>query len=274
MSDKIKAIITDLDGTLLPKGGTISSKSLQSLQQAKKAGLVCIIATGRNLYAALQVLPSGLPIDYLVFSSGAGILRWKDRQIIFSKHLNQQETQSIASYLWDYNVNFTIQREIPANHYFYFTHLYPVHRDFQQRLETYAPFGTQIDSPEDIQGNVTHFVLILDARQLYLIQKIQAGLRTCSIVRSTSPIDYKATWLEIFPSGINKGNSCKNLLQQLQIIPQECAGLGNDYNDVDFLNICSQSYLVANAPVNLKGLYKLVKSDREDGFSEFIQKVI
>lgn len=274
MSNKIKAIITDLDGTLLPKGGTLSTKSLQSLHQAKEAGLICIIATGRNLYAALQVLPSELPIDYLVFSSGAGILRWKDRQIIFSKHLNQQETQSIASYLWDYNVNFTIQREIPDNHYFYFTHLYPVHSNFQQRLETYAPFGIQIDGPEEIQGNSTHFVLILDTRQLHLIQKIQADLRNCSIVRSTSPIDYKATWLEIFPLGINKGNSCNNLLQQLKIIPQECAGLGNDYNDVDFLNICGQSYLVANAPVNLKGLYRLVKSDREDGFAEFIQKVI
>ena len=33
-------------------------------------------------------------------------------------------------------------------------------------------------------------------------------------------------------------------------------------------------YLVANAPVNLQRHYKLVKSDKEEGFTEFISKVL
>ena len=63
-------------------------------------------------------------------------------------------------------------------------------------------------------------------------------------------------------------------LKKLNINCKEVAGLGNDYNDIDFLDICAEAYLVANAPVNLQRHYKLVRSDKEEGFTEFISKVL
>ena len=106
----IKAIITDLDGTLLPRGGSISSGTLEAFRLAGNKGCIRIIATGRNLYSALKILPAGFPIDYLVFSSGAGTLRWSDRRLLSAHHLSMSETREIASYLWEYNINFTIHR--------------------------------------------------------------------------------------------------------------------------------------------------------------------
>ena len=97
----IKAIITDLDGTLLPRGGSISSGTLEAFRLAGNKGCIRIIATGRNLYSALKILPAGFPIDYLVFSSGAGTLRWSDRRLLSAHHLSMSETREIASYLWD-----------------------------------------------------------------------------------------------------------------------------------------------------------------------------
>ena len=165
----IKAIITDLDGTLLPRGGSISSGSLEAFRLAGNKGCIRIIATGRNLYSALKILPAGFPIDYLVFCPGAGTLRWSDHRLLSAHHLSMSETREIASYLWEYNINFTIQREIPDNHYFYYTTLYPIHPDYQKRLATYRPFGSPIESPAGIQGKATQFVMILDALQLRLL---------------------------------------------------------------------------------------------------------
>lgn len=269
-----EAIITDLDGTILPRKGQISAATLQAFQQAGEKKCQRIMATGRNLYSVLQVLPPDFPIDYLIFSSGAGMLRWKDRKMLFTRHLNQSETRQIAEYLWNYNINFTIQREIPDNHFFYYTGLYPLHEDYKQRLKTYAPFGTLITSPDDIRSQATQFVMILDAVQLRLLEEIRRDLSSYSVVRSTSPIDNRAIWLEIFSSGINKGTTCRLLLQQLNIRSENCAGVGNDYNDTDFLDICGKAYVVANAPTNLQKHYKLVKTDREEGFSEFVREVI
>lgn len=269
----IRAIISDLDGTLLPKGGDISAETVEAFNKAKEKGCLRIIATGRNLYSALKVIPPSFPIDYLVFSSGAGIFRWSDRKILFACHLQEKETREIAGYLWEYNINFTIQREIPDNHYFYYTNLYPLHEDYKQRLAHYQPFGTLISAPTDITGQTTQFVMILDTIQLRLLEQIRNDLARYSVVRSTSPIDNKAIWLEIFSPGINKGTTCQQLLHSLGISNEECAGLGNDYNDVDFLDICGQSFLVSNAPYRLKPHYKSVASDRNNGFSEFIDKI-
>lgn len=269
----IKAIITDLDGTILPHGGTISPETVRTLEEAATKRMTRIIATGRNLFAAMKVIPTDLPIDYLVFSSGAGIVRWHDKQVIFSEHLSQEEARNIADYLWNFNINFTIQREIPNNHLFYYTDIYPANEDYRKRLEMNRSFGQLISNSEDIQGQGTQFVMIVESRQVRLIEQIRADLSAYSVIRSTSPIDNTAIWIEIFPKTINKGHTCSHLLKQLGLSGKECAGIGNDYNDVDFLDICGVSGLVANAPNRLKPHYKSVASDRNNGFSEFLTNV-
>lgn len=269
----MKAIITDLDGTILPQGENISEATRYTLKRLGDHNIIRIIATGRTLFAARKFLPDNFPIDYLIFSSGAAIMRWKDKKILSSYHLNRDETQQIAEYLWDYNINFTIQQEIPDNHYFYYTDIYPRHSDYQRRVEKFQEFGTRIQNSTEIKTAATQIILILDPMQIRLIEKIKADLSDYSVIRSTSPFDHKAVWLEIYPHGINKGSTCHELLQQLQLSGTDCAGLGNDYNDVDFLDLCSQAYLVGNAPERLKPYYKSVASDRNNGFTEFISKV-
>ncbi len=266
----IQAIITDLDGTILPRNRTISPETVRSLHQIGSKGITRIIATGRSLFAVQKVLPADFPIDYLVFSSGAGILKWSNQQLLSATHLNIGQVREIADYLWQHNMNFIIQKEIPENHYFYYTEIYPVHPDYRQRVELYRDFGTRIENHTEIRSDATEIIVILSAPQLRQIEQLRADLPGYSIIRSTSPIDNKAIWLEIFPKNINKGSSCTRLLNQLQISGNACAGLGNDYNDIDFLDICGKAFLVANAPSRLKPLYKTVASDLKNGFSEFI----
>lgn len=271
---KTKAFISDLDGTLFPKGGRISEDTIKGFREAGKQEICRIIATGRNLYSALKVLPPDFPLDYLVFSSGAGILQWNGQRLLSATHLEQEEARDIARYLWDYNINFTIQREIPENHRFYYTQIYPLQEDYKHRLATYEEFGTAIASPAEIHGKATQLIMILDPLQIRLIEKIRHDLRDYSVIRSTSPVDNQAIWLEIFPKGINKGSTCHHLLTSIGISCEACAGIGNDYNDVDFLDICGQAFLVANAPERLKPHYKSVASDRNNGFSEFLSKIL
>lgn len=266
------AIITDLDGTILPRGGCVSEEVLSALQNIGEKGNVRIIATGRNLYSARQVLADDFPIDYLVFASGAGVMCWHDKKLLSVCHLSEKNAHDIARYLWDFSINFTVQREIPDNHHYYYTEHYPQHADYLRRLETYKTFGIPISTPEDIHGRVTQFVMILDAMQLRLMEDIRLQLSGYSIVRTTSPIDNRAIWLEIFAKGVNKGAACRKLLEMLEIDCANCAGIGNDYNDVDFLDICGHSAVVSNAPVQLKNLYKTVASDRQNGFVEFAIK--
>lgn len=269
----VRAVITDLDGTILPRGGEISPRTVAALRDAGTGGCLRMVATGRNLYSVLQALPPDFPVDYVVFSSGAGAMRWSDRSLLYATHLEEQEARGIAGLLWDYGINFTVQREIPDNHLFYYTSLYPEHEDFRRRVEHYAPFGTCIASPEEIVGAATQFVVILDGRQLRLFDEMRRELSAYSVVRSTSPIDNRALWLEVFAPGVNKGMACSRILEEAGIPWSACAGIGNDYNDTDFLSRCGEAFVVGNAPWQLRERFRTVSENLELGFAEFMQRI-
>ena len=73
---------------------------------------------------------------------------------------------------------------------------------------------------------------------------------------------------------MNKGTSCQILLDQLDIRYAECAGLGNDYNDIDFLERCGYPYIVANAPEPLRVKFNNVTNDTDSGLAEFIHMAL
>ena len=267
----VKAIIIDLDGTTLPRGEkTISKENKEALEEAGRKGITRILATGRSVFSFRNALPEGLPIDYMVFSSGAGIMQWNDQRLLRTRELTPEETLDIATMLWKYNINFTIQQPIPDNHHFYYRNTSPLHEDFRRRVENYPGLGTPIQTTEDIQGGATQFLVILDSLQIRLHGDIQEKLSNYSVIRSTSPIDNQAIWTEIFARDVNKGTSCQILLDQLNIRYTECAGLGNDYNDIDFLERCGYPFIVANAPEPLRSKFNNVTTDTNNGLAEFV----
>lgn len=271
----IRAIIIDLDGTTLPRGwNSLSEENKKALEEAGRAGITRILATGRSVFSFRNALPEGLPIDYIVFSSGAGIMHWNDQRLLCTRELSPEETLDIATMLWEYDINFTIQQPIPDNHHFLYRNTSPLHEDFRRRVENYPGLGTSIQSTRDIRGGATQFLAILDSKQLQLHGEIQEKLSGYSVIRSTSPIDNQAIWTEIFARDVNKGSSCQILLDQLDIRYDECAGLGNDYNDIDFLERCGHPFIVANAPEPLRGKFNNVTSDTNNGLAEFIHTAL
>ena len=77
-------VVTDLDGTLIRSDRTFADDDLEALRVLGSEGIVRVIATGRSLYSARLVLDPEFPIDYLIFSTGAGILEWQSQTLILS----------------------------------------------------------------------------------------------------------------------------------------------------------------------------------------------
>ena len=51
----IKLLVTDLDGTLLPKGQAVARENIEAVQKAAAAGVTVSIATGRMFSTALPI---------------------------------------------------------------------------------------------------------------------------------------------------------------------------------------------------------------------------
>jgi len=71
------------------------------------------VATGRNIFSAKRVLPDNLPIDFLIFSSGVGIIDWKTKNIINENHLIKEEVDKTLKIFLKYKVDFMVHEPVP-----------------------------------------------------------------------------------------------------------------------------------------------------------------
>lgn len=274
MCEMIKMVVTDLDGTLLSSDGNYSQQNLDSLYSLGEMGIVRVIATGRSPYSASKVIPNDFPIDYLVFSSGAGIIRWSDKTIVYTTKLPSEKVQSIIDILVKLKTDFMVHEPIPQNHCFHYHFTGNSNPDFDRRLAVYKDFCSPLILGISYPDTATQIIAILPSNP-ELFHSIKEQIRGVKVIRATSPLDGESIWMEIFPEGVSKGHSVDWLCKELGgIIPSEIMAIGNDYNDLDLLNHTPNSFVVDNAPEELKRSFKIVASNNDSGFAEAVEKTI
>ena len=89
-----------------------------------------------------------------------------------------------------------------------------------------------------------------------------------TVIRSTSPLDDRSTWIEIFPASVSKSRTTGWLAARLGIPQARTVSVGNDYNDLDLLDWSADRFVTANAPADLRERYPVVASHDEAGVSQ------
>ena len=269
----LKIVITDLDGTLANPYGKISKSDLNTLKQLGEKNIIRVIATGRSLYSANKVLDENLPIDYLLFSSGAGILNWPNKEIIKNSFLSAKEIQSINTYLMDINTDFMLHLPIPENHKFLYHKSERENPDFMHRIEIYNQFSEPINTKKFTLKTACQYVVI-EPDETITYEQITKDLKEFSVIRTTSPLDKETLWIEIFPPNVSKGQSTAWLCDRLSINQSDVLSIGNDYNDLDLLEWSGYSFVVENAPSILKKQFDLTKSNHESALMHAVHLII
>jgi len=270
-NEKVKIVFTDLDRTLLRDDGTFSEPTLQTLQELQDRKIIVVIATGRNIFSAHRVLPNNLPIDYLMFSSGCGIIEWKGGNIIYENHLERLEIERVSHLFTAHRIDFMLHHPIPENHLFCYSRFNPHNEDFERRIDLYKDFAAELQKLPD---NASQFVAVLPPRGNVVFEQVKRRIDFLKVIRATSPLDHRSIWLEVFPNNVSKGHSAQWLCARLGIERQNTLGIGNDFNDLDLLEYTAQSCVVANAPQEMQAMYQTVPANQEDGFAKCMEKSI
>ena len=250
---------------------TFSKRSLKALADLQRNGIIVVIATGRNIYSAKKVLDADLPIDYLMFSAGCGVINWKTKKIIYENHLKRNEIKKTIKILLAHEVNFMLHNPIPDNHYFNYAQNTKNNPDFKRRIATYKSFAGILKNLPDTASQI---IAILKQDEKMKFEEIKKEIDFLKVIRATSPLDHKSIWLEVFPKKVSKGHSAEWLGNYLKIKREDTVGIGNDFNDLDLLHWTAQSYVVENSPAELKTKFRVIKSNEEDGFAEITEKIL
>lgn len=262
-------VATDLDGTLLNNQRKVSELDYSVLQQLGENKICRVAATGRSPFSAAKVLPTDFPIDYLLFSNGAGVINWKSKQLIVSHFLRKDLVEEIATLLIENQADFMIQDLVPENHLYLYHHSGNENQDFFTRNKIYKDYSKPLKNV-DYYGDASQFVVIINGgveRFNEIQSKVYQLTDEIQVIRATSPIDNQTIWLEIFPKAVSKGKTLAWLCNEVGCKQSETLSVGNDYNDLPMLNFTRHSYLVSNAPEELKTQFKVTESNENSGFA-------
>ncbi len=266
------ALITDLDGTLLDKNALCSPRNRKCLEHLGERGILRSIATGRTLFSARKAIAPDFPIDYLIFSTGAGVMDWATQELIFSAHLQSSEIQPLLTALQAEQMDFMVHAPMPENHHFVYRQNTAANPDFFSRLALYPgyfqPWKTDVLPWDEITG-----ILIITPPEetMQRFDWLVTNWPQYQIIRATSPLDMVSGWLEVFPRHISKSQTSDWLVNLHQLQREQVLAVGNDYNDVDLLAWAGSACVVANAPSDLRQHYREVASHCQDGFSEAVE---
>ncbi|MBF0234953.1 MAG: HAD-IIB family hydrolase, partial [Desulfamplus sp.] len=272
--------VTDLDGTLFTDDKRIDAIDLDALKYLGKVGIVRAFATGRSLYSFQKAVkkmgfdPSckDLPVDYVLFSTGAGIMECESGNIIKSHSLNSEDVRLIADYFDSLNLDYMIHRPVPDTPYCIYREQSVIQNpDFTSRIELYRDFCTKINCQEEIQefGPSTEVLTIVPSGWGHkTADMVEQYLADYSVIRATSPLDGRSIWIEVFNRSVSKSKAVSWLAQRLFIDRQNVISIGNDYNDLDMLHWAGQGFVVQNAPESFKEHFTAVASNNECGVSQ------
>jgi len=259
-----KIMISDFDGTIYGHNRQVNQEVIDLFHDLRKRGIITAIATGRSLFTAKKVIAPSFPIDYLILSSGAGLLNWQTQELLYHSHLSHQDTRTIANRLIEGEIDFMIHDKIPNNHFFDFFRFSAGNTDFHHRIDIYQEYARQAQPDNYIYKESSQLLAVLPPKSDFSFFD-QEILESYSIIHATSPLDHQSRWIEIFPKNISKAQTAQLLCNFLNIDQQNVMAVGNDYNDLDLLDWAGSAFIVENAPEEIKPKYYNIPSCHENG---------
>lgn len=272
--NELKMVVTDLDGTLLQSDHSISNEDIETLYLLGEMGICRVAATGRNLLKVRRALSPSDPFDYVICSSGAGIVDWKSQEVICAINFPDELTAQLIKYLLNNGFNFKVSDCFPDNHNFFWWKKSDC-PEIDRYIEVHSKMGKSEEIVPGQKYSSSQLLLFFPKRSSRFDEvkkELQAHFSEISIIRTTSPLDDNWIWMEIFPKGISKAHGIAEICDLKGINRNETLGIGNDFNDLEMLDFTHLSYVVHNAPQELKDKFLVSLPHHENGFSHAVKK--
>lgn len=246
-----KAIIVDLDRTLLHTDKSISPYTIDVLKKCQNRGLKVLVATARPL-RAIQDYMQVIKFDAQTVSNGARIICGNKKKEYSFK---QEDVEYVLNILKKYpNLRITLE------------------------TGDCAYSNVPIEEYETILCDD----LIEYAKEegtLKLLVYSDDGL-ALDIVKNSLPKDVyytiaHGTLVQIMNNSATKWNGIKTMLEFIGCSPDETMYFGDDYDDIEAIQLCGMGIAVSNAIDEVKNAADYItESNDEDGVVKFLTQFL
>ncbi|NLW14916.1 MAG: HAD family phosphatase [Erysipelothrix sp.] len=251
----IKAIICDLDETLLDLNKQVSAKDIETIRSLKDKGISFVPATGRPYFSIKQTIKDlGLleEDDISITYNGGMIHRNHDHKILDENGL----TDELAGWLFDFGVRNDICMHVYVEELTYHFNLNDEEKHHCRNFEGFTELS--VTSLDELNGTPIIKMLYQDLDIEYL-RSIEAQIP--QKYKDQLEISYSSgRYLEFNPKGVSKGEAIKHLADILNIDVKNMLSIGDNFNDMTMIQTAGKSGAPKNAVQELKDIADYVSS--------------
>lgn len=277
----VKAIVLDIDGTLLNDEKKLTIATKEALIEAQKNGIKVILASGRPTPGMLKHVDELEMAKYngmIVSYNGAHVLDVSTQEELFSQPLSIEHSKNILEHL----KQFDVKPMIAKDDYMYVNNVFDGILDLEfangsfNIIEYEARGGNfQLCEKIDLAAFVDfplHKILVA-AQPEYLQENWQKIL--APFEQSVSGVFSAPMYFEFTDKGIDKANALAQTLQPLGIDKEHIVSFGDGHNDLSLIQYAGMGIAMGNAVDELKSAAdKITLSNNEDGIAKALAELL
>ena len=264
--EKIKVVISDLDGTLLNSEHRISSYTKSIFKELHDQNYLLIVATGRHHLDAMAIIEElGFPV-YLVTSNGARI-HSPTKELLFAFNLKSEAVQSVLSLEIDPEITTVLFKE----EVWQTSKTNKKLNSFQKEM-TYPPEVVDFDTLEDFSAIKIFFTHDNHEKLVALKERILVDHSEEFSHAFSLPI-----CLEFMDKSVDKSVAIAKILEKENFSFQEAIAFGDGFNDENMLKATGKGLIMGNAPENLKDKLshlEVIASNDNDGVAKYLFTIL
>lgn len=259
-----RAVICDIDDTLVPVGRTaVSARTRLTLLALKSAGVRIVLATGRAPQVALAVAEK-IPYDALVCAQGAALVLPGERPRALHT-LTEQQMYALVDFCEDgeWPLNFVFNEG-----YFAYVEYERMQRETPQNDNQRPWLFDGQDQNKHLEGMPYGACAFLPAQAVQAFQARYGHLELCFVPFAPGKWD-------IFSKRVNKAVAVQQVLEKWGISWQQAAAIGDGAGDVCLLEKAGLSAAMENGCPQAKAAAgHIAPPAQDDGAAQFFSRYL
>jgi len=272
-----KLLALDLDGTLLDPYGKLPATARDAVADARRAGLLVVVCTGRRFRTALPLLRELELTGFVVVNNGAVVKDLASGATLHSAYFEadvypealelMRAAGSPLVYIDDYEsgTDILMERGLPPHPF---------------QAQYLRDHGGQCREVDDLGATAEQRVIMLSmmADEGTLVPLREEANRALAGRVQTHMIwnkNYEGHILEFFSTRSGKWNALERVAAESGIQASEIAAVGDDTNDVSMIRGAGLGIAMGNAVDEARrAADQVVRSNAEGGVVEAIRRVL
>ncbi len=274
----LKAIVVDIDGTLLNDKKIIATRTKDKLIQAQKEGIKVVLASGRptqGILALAEELEMDIYEGFLVSYNGSQVYDVKTKEVLF----NQGIPISLAQAIFKHLSKFEVVAMFDQGEYLYvsdafFDIAYPIPQAYLTIVHYEARGGGfKVQETDDFSQVIHRPVnkILVGGNPSYLKENYEA---MCTPFKKQATAAFSAPfYFEFTDLGIDKARALSEVFPKMGIAAENIMAFGDGQNDRSIIEYAGKGVAMGNAiPEILTLADEVTTSNNEDGIAAFLDR--